>query len=389
MKVIYISHTSEMHGSGKAVLNIMCHMIDRGVDVKIVLPDMKGGLFDRISQSNISYEIINYVSFVWPRLSNLRDCALFPYRILRFFIKRAVCRFRLQKVVIKFNPDIIHTNVGVIHTGYYVAKSLRKLHVWHIREYQDMDFGWKPYPSRSHYLKILSDETNHPIAITKGVYQHHLLQNNKNSKVIYDGVFDRNLVPAINWAKRQYFLFVGLVSSGKGADEVVNCFLSIANKTNDYELWIAGGGDKNFIESLKIQCEIAGYSDKVKFLGFRSDINELMSEATALIVASKFEGFGFITAEAMYNGCLVIGRDSAGTQEQFDNGLIMNKQEIGLRYTDSNELIRVLKKIVAAGVGEYVSMIEKAQITAVELYSSQRNADEIYKMYQNIKLNGE
>lgn len=40
----------------------------------------------------------------------------------------------------------------------------------------------------------------------------------------------------------------------------------------------------------------------------------------ALIVPSPFEAFGLITAEAMFNKCLVIGRDTAGTKEQFDNG---------------------------------------------------------------------
>lgn len=45
-----------------------------------------------------------------------------------------------------------------------------------------------------------------------------------------------------------------------------------------------------------------------------------MNRATALIVPSPFEAFGLITAEAMFNKCLVIGKDTAGTKEQFDNG---------------------------------------------------------------------
>ena len=45
-----------------------------------------------------------------------------------------------------------------------------------------------------------------------------------------------------------------------------------------------------------------------------------MSKALALFVPSSFEGFGFITVEAMFCGCLVIGRNTGGTKEQFDNG---------------------------------------------------------------------
>jgi len=47
----------------------------------------------------------------------------------------------------------------------------------------------------------------------------------------------------------------------------------------------------------------------------RDDVYAIMSRATALIVPSHFEGFGRITAEAMFNGCLVAGYNSAGTRE--------------------------------------------------------------------------
>ena len=44
------------------------------------------------------------------------------------------------------NPDIIHTNTGVIHEGLKVAKRLKIPHVWHLREYQDKDFNWEAFP---------------------------------------------------------------------------------------------------------------------------------------------------------------------------------------------------------------------------------------------------
>lgn len=47
-----------------------------------------------------------------------------------------------------------------------------------------------------------------------------------------------------------------------------------------------------------------------------------MNRATALIVPSPFEAFGLITAEAMFNKCLVIGKDTAGTK----NNLTMVKK---------------------------------------------------------------
>lgn len=68
-------------------------------------------------------------------------------------------------------------------------------------------------------------------------------------------------------------------------------------------------------------------ASQVVFLGMRKDIYSLMKDAMALIVPSYWEGFGFITTEAMFNGCLVIGRNTSGTKEQFDNGLDRHKKK--------------------------------------------------------------
>jgi glycosyltransferase involved in cell wall biosynthesis len=308
---------------------------------------------------------------------------LFPYRLLRFFYRKHIFKKQLIKTVKTFNPDIIHTNVGVLHTGHYVAKEMKIPHVWHVREYQDLNFGWKPYPNKDKYLRLLSDKNNYPVAITRGVYEHHLLDRNKNSQVIYDGVFDADKIPEIKTQKKEYFLFVGLVSEGKGTDEAIKGFLSVAYELTDYELWIAGSGSVQYIEKLKKISIASGFGNKIKYLGHRTDVYQLMTEATALIVSSKFEGFGFITAEAMLNGCLVIGRNSAGTKEQFDNGRKLHGEEIGFRYNTTSELSMVLEEIGKKGAESYLSMIKKAQETAVSLYSSHLNAEKLYELYKN------
>lgn len=63
-----------------------------------------------------------------------------------------------------------------------------------------------------------------------------------------------------------------------------------------------------------------------------------MAEASAIIISSQSEGFGRVMAEAMYNGCLVDGKNAAGIKEQFDNGLQFCDQEIGIRYSDYGDL---------------------------------------------------
>lgn len=384
MKVLYISHTSEMHGSGKALINIIEAMILRSVEVCIILPKVNGALIEEIKKLKINYFVGPVEAWVWPSLKSKKDYILFLYRVSMLLINSMLFYIKLLFIVKEYEPDIIHTNVGVVHMAYYVAKKLNIPHVWHIREYQDLYFGWTPFPSKKSFQKKLLSSNNYPIAITKEVYKHHDLQLNCNAKYIYDGVFDAKVVPEIKEHKKNYFLFVGLISEGKGTAEAINAFLSVSSQYTEYELWIAGGGNEKYIEKLKKNICQSDKKSQIKFLGHRTDIYELMSEALALIVSSKNEGFGFITAEAMYNGCLVIGRNTAGTKEQFDNGLNLTGIEIGIRYNSSEELVSVMQNLCNNGISGHLNTLKEAQRAVIALYSSKKNAEQIYNYYSLI-----
>ncbi len=209
MKVLYISHTSEMHGSGKALFNIIEAMILKGVDVFIILPKANGALFDKIKKLKINYFLGPVEAWVWQNLKTKRDYILFSYRILRLLINSILFYIKLLFIAKEFKPDVIHTNVGVVHLACFVAKILNIPHVWHIREYQNLDFGWTPFPSKKSFQKKLLSSNNYPIAITKEIYEHHNLQLNCNAKNIYDGIFEAAVVPEIKEQKKTISFLLG------------------------------------------------------------------------------------------------------------------------------------------------------------------------------------
>lgn len=121
-----------------------------------------------------------------------------------------------------------------------------------------------------------------------------------------------------------------------------------------------------------------GNSDRVKFLGMRNDMSDLMTKATVLVVPSVYEGFGRVTVEAMFNGCLVIGNNSGGTKE------ILEKENLGILYSGHDELVTAMKTVVLKGIESYYPLIKKAQERAVTLYSQEQNVEDVYKFYQDI-----
>ena len=167
------------------------------------------------------------------------------------------------------------------------------------------------------------------------------------------------------------------VAKAKGHLEVIKAF-EIVHKTNpDYELWIAGFGDYDYLKLLHDTLETMSCKNSVKFLGFRKDAVDLMAYAKALIVASSNEGFGRMTAEAAFKGCMVIGKNTAGTKEILD-------AVGGISYLgDQSELALKMQQVITMSEDEYRKKIIVTQQKAVSLYSIEANGNNIYNFYLN------
>ena len=161
-----------------------------------------------------------------------------------------------------------------------------------------------------------------------------------NGRVIYNGIYKKNQT-RFNSEKSKYFLFVGRLEFIKGIEQVLEAFFEFARTNYDYKLKIAGDGDEQYKALLLKKVNTIGFSERIDFLEFKDNIDELMANATALIVASSYEGFGRVTAEAMFNGCLVVGLNSGGTKE------ILEKDNLGLLYHNHNELVSIMNTIVS------------------------------------------
>ena len=134
------------------------------------------------------------------------------------------------------------------------------------------------------------------------------------------------------------------------------------------------------------EAGIEGVEDSVKLLGGlpSEKVRQLMEKATALIMASRAEAFGRVTAEAMFAGCLVIGRDTAGTKEQLDNGLTQIGREIGLRFSNVHELSQHMFDITYKGIETYFPMIKDSQNVVRHLYTTESYAEGVKNFYKQI-----
>ena len=68
----------------------------------------------------------------------------------------------------------------------------------------------------------------------------------------------------------------------------------------------------------------------------------------------------------MFYGTLVIGRNTAGTKEQFDNGVKYSGDEIGLRFLTIDDLVKCMQNAIKNDYNDY---IKRANATVNVLYS--------------------
>jgi glycosyltransferase involved in cell wall biosynthesis len=186
-----------------------------------------------------------------------------------------------------------------------------------------------------------------------------------------------------NEAKEPFFISVGRVEKNKGQMELLKSYLRYRRKGGDAGLKIVGRMSMLYGLRCRAFVMMHGLGSYVDFEGHRNDVRELMRKALALVVTSVTEGFGLVSAEAMLQGCIVIGHDVTGMKEQFDIGRDFTGEEIGLRYKGVQGLSDAMSD-VSERPGDFVSMRECARRTVMAKYDVREMADGLERYYLKI-----
>ena len=380
MKVLYyIQNLSHKEGSWLSLSALIKYMIGQNVSVIIVAPYeiQKDLVFVEFCSCN---EIpVYYVNICFPKWSfcttSIRGKFKLWYLSIRKIPYKLRCAYELYKIVKKESPRLIHTNVGVLREGFWVSKFMRIPHIWHLREYQDLDFLWNIYPNKRIYERLLK-KSDAIITITESIKSHFDLNDLRNAYTIYNGI-SVDFVKNILLPKEKFFLIASRISPEKGIEDIIRLFLVFCKVHTDYQLIIVGDVSGHYAKKL--------ISDSVKecniqFIGWKEqlEIENLMKRATALIVNSRYEGLGRMTVEAILRGCIVVGRDIAGTQEI--------KEKVGgvFAYKNEMEFLSCLDFICKMSEESYRKQRVQAQFCAQKMFSVENSGEKILKIYKSL-----
>jgi glycosyltransferase involved in cell wall biosynthesis len=150
--------------------------------------------------------------------------------------------------------------------------------------------------------------------------------------VVYYGMDASEFVPSgadgaaecrrrLGWPERLTVAFVGALGDRrKGFDTVFAAFRELCrDPTWDVDVVAAGGGAE--VELWQARAREAGIEQRVRLLGFRTDVQRILAACDAMVAPARYEAFGLAAAEAIAMGLPTIVSRSAGIAELYPDDL--------------------------------------------------------------------
>jgi len=114
-------------------------------------------------------------------------------------------------------------------------------------------------------------------------------------------------------------LAVGRLSPEKGLDVLLRAVAMLVRAHPGIELLIAGTGPQE--RALRRLGDELGLSDRVKYVGYVTDMPSLYAEVDLVIQSSLTEGLPNVMLETAYLGVPVVATDVGGTREVIEHGV--------------------------------------------------------------------
>jgi glycosyltransferase involved in cell wall biosynthesis len=170
---------------------------------------------------------------------------------------------------------------------------------------------------------------------------------------------------------------VGRLVAEKGLKYLLTSMPKVLKRFSEARLLLVGDGAlRTDLERIAIDLDLTG---KVTFVGFRSDIKEILSSLDILVLPSLLEGFPMIILEAMAMAKPIVASDIPGIREQIIDG----KNGILVPIKDPNAMAAAIINILAdRKVAENIGLA--ARKTVDEKFSIERMVAETESLYLSL-----
>lgn len=303
-------------GAETQVVDLSKRLIERGWELRVVSMTPPGALVEELERAGIPVVSLG----MRRRAPNLRAAA------------------RLVRLVRSWQPHVVHAHmfhanilarlvrplapvpvlVCTAHSTYEVPTSTGKLReiTWRERAYRWTDWLCDLTTQISQvglerYVRVRAVPRHKIRIVPNGVDTARFRPGQDKRRMMRERL---GLEAPFVWVA------VGRIEVAKDYPTMLRAFAAVSREGNESALLIVGEGSLKK-EAQRLAGDL-GLGARVRFLGARGDVEEIMNAGDGFVLSSAWEGFGIALAEAMACGLPVVATDSGGPREILDEARV-------------------------------------------------------------------
>lgn len=296
-KICFFNSTKAWGGGEKWHFDVSSALCEQGFDVNYVT-GRKSEQLRRLKKSKIPYYTFNIKKFSYLNF-------FLVWRLKRFFEETKV-----DTVVINLSIDLKVAGMAAKWAG--------------VRRVVYRRGSAIPIKNRL-YNRMLFKHIVTDIIANSEATKETILQNNSQLfdpdkiRVIYNGLHlkdDQAENTQAFYARKTDEIIIGHAGRmvyQKGHEYLIDVALNLKKAGLHFKLLLAGSGTLE--QSIRAKVKSCDLENEVEFLGFVDSMNLFMQNLDIFVLTSRWEGFGFVIAEAMAAGKPVVAFDLSSNPE--------------------------------------------------------------------------
>ncbi|HIE52323.1 MAG TPA: glycosyltransferase family 1 protein [Armatimonadetes bacterium] len=316
-RILYLNHTALISGAEVSLTELL-RGLDRSQFAPYALLPRPGPLGERLAALRVPVEYL-------PLLRFKRTCV--PWQLARYGANWWLNSRRLGRLLGQ-GFALAHANSST--AALYLAPAARRAAVpwvWQVRDL--VPLGW--------WGRWLGQQATRIVAISQAVGEHLRESGVPTEKitVVWNGIDIKSFQPTRPRAAVRAELgltgddwAVGLVAQmvpWKGHSCFLEAAARVASAVPTAHFILVGedlfGDHPTYPAQLRAWAEQLGIRDRVHFLGYRTDVADLLSALDVFVLPSRREPFGRALIEAMSLGKPVVATNLGGPREIVEEGI--------------------------------------------------------------------
>ena len=370
--ILFVSHSAELYGAERMLLQILERIDKAKFNPSLILP-AHGPFEGEAKRFNIPTVRIPFKWWITEKSKAWKQPLSWVWNIKSVL--------SIVKIIRKKKISLVFSNSSVVCGGAFAARMLRVPHVWSVHEILRGSGSLVSFLLGNRiFVRWMSHLSTR--IIVNSLATGSGFGRDEKVRLIYSGLDTPShdfppkseLRQALDLDEQDVVLgMVGKVYRGKGQKEVILAFDELHRQHPHLRLLIVGEiKDRTYYQEIDRIVNRRNLRKYVRFLGYRSDVFNIMRCLDMLIVASVLDSFGLVALEAMAVGTPVLAAAKGGLPEL----IIPGQNGFLLESTEPERIAEGVKNILR-NPSKVAEIRQHGQMTVKEKFTLERYIQEV------------